>query len=119
MGVHCARSGQLQAIIRAASLTEDGKFKLSVLDGENGLSNAEKFAVTDSGPAAKHHHHDDAVATALDDIGVGRSRLEFEVIVSRFSFIPARLDRKREVDAIRKAVDYLNLRPDGATLSLK
>src|SRR5262249_23674840 len=43
-------AGQLQAIIPAALLAEEGHFKLSVLDGENGLSNAEKFTVTESVP---------------------------------------------------------------------
>jgi hypothetical protein len=44
-------ANQLQAIIPAALLAEEGHFKLSVLDGENGLSNAEKFTVTESRPA--------------------------------------------------------------------
>jgi hypothetical protein len=44
-------ANQLQAIIPAALLAEEGHFKLSVLDSENGSSNAEKFTVTDSVPA--------------------------------------------------------------------
>jgi hypothetical protein len=43
-------SGQLQAIIPAALLAEEGHFQLSVLDGENGLSNAQRFTVKDSIP---------------------------------------------------------------------
>jgi hypothetical protein len=41
---------QLQAIIPAALLAEEGHFKISVLDSENGHSNAVKFTVTDSVP---------------------------------------------------------------------
>jgi hypothetical protein len=44
-------ANQVQAIIPADFLAEEGHFKLSVLDGENGLSNSEKFTVTDSVPA--------------------------------------------------------------------
>jgi hypothetical protein len=43
-------AGQIQAIIPAGLLADEGHFKLSVLDGENGLSNAVKFTVTDSVP---------------------------------------------------------------------
>jgi hypothetical protein len=42
---------QLQATIPAALLAEPGHFKLAVLDGETGRSNAVKFTVTDSVPA--------------------------------------------------------------------
>jgi hypothetical protein len=45
-------ANQLQATIPAAFLAEEGHFRISVLDGENGLSNAEKFTVTDSAPVA-------------------------------------------------------------------
>jgi hypothetical protein len=44
-------ANQLQAVIPAALLAEEGHFKVSVLDGENGASNAVKFTVTDSAPA--------------------------------------------------------------------
>jgi hypothetical protein len=43
-------ANELQAIIPAALLAEEGHFKISVLDGENGRSNAERFTVTDSVP---------------------------------------------------------------------
>lgn len=43
-------SGQLQAIIPALFLAEEGSFKLSVLDAQNGLSNAKRFTVTDGVP---------------------------------------------------------------------
>jgi IPT/TIG domain len=43
-------ANQLQAIIPAALLADEGHFKISVLDAQNGLSNAEKFTVTDSAP---------------------------------------------------------------------
>jgi hypothetical protein len=43
-------ANQLQAILPAALLAEEGHFKLSVLDGENGFSNPEKFTVTDGVP---------------------------------------------------------------------
>jgi hypothetical protein len=43
-------ANQLQAIIPAAVLAEEGHFKLSVLDAGNGRSNSEKFIVTDSIP---------------------------------------------------------------------
>jgi hypothetical protein len=43
-------SGQLQATIPAALLAEEGYFTISVLDGQNGRSNAETFTVTDSVP---------------------------------------------------------------------
>jgi hypothetical protein len=43
-------ANQLQAIVPAALLAEEGHFKLSVLDGENGFSNSVKFTVTDSVP---------------------------------------------------------------------
>jgi hypothetical protein len=43
-------AGQLQAIIPAALLAEEGHFKISVLDPQNGSSNSEKFTVTDSVP---------------------------------------------------------------------
>jgi hypothetical protein len=43
-------AGQLQAIIPATLLAEEGHIKLSVLDGENGLSNATNFTITDSAP---------------------------------------------------------------------
>jgi hypothetical protein len=42
---------QLQVVIPAAFLAEEGHFQLSVLDAENGLSNAVRFTVTDSDPA--------------------------------------------------------------------
>jgi hypothetical protein len=41
---------ELQAIIQAALLAEEGHFRVSVLDGENGSSNAMRFTVTDSAP---------------------------------------------------------------------
>jgi hypothetical protein len=41
-------SNQIQAIIPAALLAEEGHFKISVLDGENGRSKSVKFTVTDS-----------------------------------------------------------------------
>jgi hypothetical protein len=43
-------ANQLKAIIPAGLLAEEGHFKISVLDGENGRSNAEKFTITDSVP---------------------------------------------------------------------
>jgi hypothetical protein len=43
-------ANQLQAIIPAALLAEEGHFKISVLDAQNGSSNSEKFTVTDSVP---------------------------------------------------------------------
>jgi hypothetical protein len=43
-------ANQLQATIPAAFLTEEGHFKISVLDAQNGSSNSEKFTVTDSVP---------------------------------------------------------------------
>jgi hypothetical protein len=43
-------AGQLQATIPAALLAEEGHIRLSVLDGENGLSNAKGFTITDSAP---------------------------------------------------------------------
>jgi hypothetical protein len=43
-------AGQLQAIIPASFLAEEGHFRLSVLDGENGFSNAKRFTVTESRP---------------------------------------------------------------------
>jgi hypothetical protein len=39
---------QLQAVIPAAFLSEEGHFKLSVLDGESDFSNSVRFTVTDS-----------------------------------------------------------------------
>jgi hypothetical protein len=42
--------GQLQATIPAALLAEEGHLRLSVLDGENGLSNAKGFTITDRAP---------------------------------------------------------------------
>jgi hypothetical protein len=44
-------ANHLQAVIPAALLAEEGHFKISVLDGENGFSYAKKFTVTDSAPA--------------------------------------------------------------------
>jgi hypothetical protein len=44
-------ANQLQAIIPAALLAEEGHFRLSVLDAQNGFSNAERFTVTESVPA--------------------------------------------------------------------
>jgi hypothetical protein len=41
---------QLRAIIPSALLAEEGHIKLSVLDGENGRSNAVKFTITHSAP---------------------------------------------------------------------
>jgi hypothetical protein len=43
-------AGQLQAIIPTALLGDEGLLKLSVLDGENGLSNTTNFTITDSAP---------------------------------------------------------------------
>jgi hypothetical protein len=43
-------ANQLQAIIPAALLAEEGHIKLSVLDGDNGVSNARTFTITDSVP---------------------------------------------------------------------
>jgi hypothetical protein len=43
-------AGQLQVIIPAALLAEEGHLHLSVLDGENGLSVARTFTVTESVP---------------------------------------------------------------------
>jgi hypothetical protein len=43
-------AGQLQAILPAALLAEEGHIKISVLDGENGFSNAKTFTITDSVP---------------------------------------------------------------------
>jgi hypothetical protein len=43
-------ANQLQAIIPAALLAEEGHLKISVLDGENGFSNAKTFKVIDSVP---------------------------------------------------------------------
>jgi hypothetical protein len=43
-------ANQLQAIIPAALLAEEGHFRISVLDAQNGFSNSEKFTVTDSVP---------------------------------------------------------------------
>jgi hypothetical protein len=43
-------ANQLQAIIPAALLAEEGHLHISVLDAQNGLSNSVKFTVTDSAP---------------------------------------------------------------------
>jgi hypothetical protein len=43
-------ANQLQASIPAALLAEEGHFKLSVLDGQNGFSNAKNFKVTENRP---------------------------------------------------------------------
>jgi hypothetical protein len=43
-------ANQLQAIIPAALLADEGHFRLSVFDAENGRSNSVKFTVTDSDP---------------------------------------------------------------------
>jgi hypothetical protein len=43
-------SNQLQAVIPAAFLSEEGHFKLSVLDGDNDFSNSVRFTVKDSVP---------------------------------------------------------------------
>jgi hypothetical protein len=43
-------AGQLQAIIPASFLAEEGHFRLSVLDAQNGHSNALTFRVTESVP---------------------------------------------------------------------
>jgi hypothetical protein len=43
-------AGQLQAVIPAALLAEEGKIMLSVADQQNGLSNAKAFAITDNVP---------------------------------------------------------------------
>lgn len=43
-------AGQLQAIIPASFLAEEGHFRLSVLDGQNGRSNALTFKVVESVP---------------------------------------------------------------------
>jgi hypothetical protein len=43
-------ANQLQAIIPAGLLAEEGHFKISVLDAQTGSSNAVKFTVTDSVP---------------------------------------------------------------------
>jgi hypothetical protein len=43
-------SNQLQAVIPAGFLSEEGHFKLSILDGANGSSNSVKFTVKDSTP---------------------------------------------------------------------
>src|SRR5262245_34142481 len=43
-------AGQLQALIPAASLADEGHIKLSVLDTGNGLSNTKNFTITDSHP---------------------------------------------------------------------
>src|SRR5262249_34682597 len=43
-------ANQLQATIPASLLAEEGHIRLSVLDGENGLSNAKNFTITDSHP---------------------------------------------------------------------
>jgi hypothetical protein len=43
-------ANQLKAIIPAALLAEEGHIKLSVLDGENGFSNAKTFTITESAP---------------------------------------------------------------------
>jgi hypothetical protein len=43
-------SNHLTAVIPAAFLSEEGHFKLSVLDGQSGFSNAVTFKVTDSVP---------------------------------------------------------------------
>jgi hypothetical protein len=43
-------ANQLQAILPAALLAEEGHFKLSVLDPQTGSSNSAKFTVTDSVP---------------------------------------------------------------------
>ena len=45
-----ANPNQIQAIIPAALLAEEGNFKISVLDGENGFSNAKTFKVRESVP---------------------------------------------------------------------
>jgi hypothetical protein len=44
-------AGQLQAIIPASFLAEEGKFQISVVDGLNGLSHSATFHVTDNVPA--------------------------------------------------------------------
>jgi hypothetical protein len=41
---------ELRAIIPAALLAEEGQFRISVLDGENGISNAVRFRVTENVP---------------------------------------------------------------------
>jgi hypothetical protein len=43
-------ANQLQATIPAALLAEEGHLQISVLDAQNGLSNALRFTVTDSAP---------------------------------------------------------------------
>jgi hypothetical protein len=43
-------ANQLKATIPAALLAEEGHIRLSVLDGENGFSNAKTFTITDSVP---------------------------------------------------------------------
>jgi hypothetical protein len=43
-------ANQLQAVIPAALLAEEGHFRISVLDGENGFSNSQRFTVKDSAP---------------------------------------------------------------------
>jgi hypothetical protein len=43
-------ANQLQAVIPAAFLSEEGHFKLSVLDGASGFSNSVRFTVKDSVP---------------------------------------------------------------------
>jgi hypothetical protein len=43
-------SNQLQAVIPAGFLSEEGHFELSVLDGANGFSNSVRFTVKDSVP---------------------------------------------------------------------
>jgi hypothetical protein len=43
-------AGQLKAVIPASFLAEEGHFRLSVLDAQNGFSNAKTFKVTESVP---------------------------------------------------------------------
>jgi len=43
-------SNELRAIIPAAFLAEEGQFRISVLDAQNGTSNAKTFRVTESRP---------------------------------------------------------------------
>jgi hypothetical protein len=50
LATRLVNANQLQAVIPAALLADEGHFRLSVLDTESGSSNAERFTVTESVP---------------------------------------------------------------------
>jgi hypothetical protein len=73
-------AGQLQATIPAALLAEEGHFRISVLDAQNGLSNGEEFTVTDNAPVPTASADQGQIFQQITLNGEATDPLAFDVI---------------------------------------